>query len=314
LTFVDPNTATLDAEELLVGTALGPGIWIAPYPTQGPNDIHEAWGPSWSSLGYASEDGPTVASSTGSTDMRAWQSIGVLRSVITDRTVTVHFNLLQWNAQNLGLYWDIESPTVAADGTFKFDVRSDQGAQRHTIGVDVKDGPNQVRMIFPRVQLNATGDMQFQRGALAMLDMTFAALETDGVLLQVIGSIPAAAGESVSPPGITHIDPTSGAAGDVITIWGVGFTSATGVLFGTTPADWATATIDSDNDIRLTVPPNPGGPGPVQVTVQRPPDENGIGDLVYSSPPGWTYTALSGQAAGAQAAPPRGPRPRGGSD
>lgn len=182
----------LNSDRLLLGTANGPGLWLAPINTAPPTDVTTPWPAGWVSLGYASEDGPTVSSSTDSTDIRGWQSLGVLRSVITGRTVTVQFQLLEWSAQNLALYWDIDVPTIAADGSFQFDVRSDQAGQRHSMGVDVKDGENQVRLIFPRVQLNAAGDMQFQRGALAVLDVTFSALETNGMLLQVIGTVPSA--------------------------------------------------------------------------------------------------------------------------
>jgi hypothetical protein len=290
----------LDAEQLLVGTALGPGLWIAPYPTVPPGN-DEDFGGQWVSLGYASEDGPTVSSSTDTTDMRAWQSLAPLRSVITGRTVTIGFQLLQWNAVNLGLYWDVDTPVIAADGTFRFDVRSDQAGARHTIGLDVEDGPNRIRMIFPRVQLNATGDMQFQRGSLAVLDVTFAALETEGTLLTVLGRIPSAADENRPPRGITHIDPPQGAAGDRVTIWGSGLSGSTAVEFGVTPVDPATIDIHSDEDLVCTVPANPGGPGPVKVTVRNP-----AGDMEYSSPPGWTYTVLQQQAARAPQRPTRG--------
>ena len=189
-----PVEPVLNSENLLLGTANGPGLYLSPVGTAPPTDTTTAWDPAWVSLGYASEDGPTVSSSTSSNDIRGWQSLGVLRSVITERTVTVQFQLLEWNALNLGLYWDVDAPVIAADGTFKFDVRSDQAGQKHQLGVDIKDGANEARLIFPVVQLNAAGDMQFQRGALAVLDVTFSALETNGVLLNVIGNIPGAGG------------------------------------------------------------------------------------------------------------------------
>jgi hypothetical protein len=189
-----PPEPLLDSSALMLGIANGPGLWLADVGVTGPDDITTDWSTltGWTSLGYASEDGPTVSSSTDSTDIRGWQSLGVLRSVITGRTVTVQFQLLEWNALNLSLYWDIDKPTLAADGSFNFDVRSDQAGQKHQLGVDIKDGANAARLIFPTVTLNAAGDMQFQRGALAVLDVTFSALETNGVLLSVIGEVPSA--------------------------------------------------------------------------------------------------------------------------
>jgi hypothetical protein len=199
MTQTEPETVPgLDSDQLVVGIARGPGIWVAPIGTEMPADIDEDFGEGWDSLGYASEDGPTVATSTDSEDIRGWQALGVLRSLITGRTVTIQFQLMQWNARNLGLYWDIDAPTIEADGSFAFPVRSDQAGQRHQIGIDVKDGDNEIRLVFPRTQLNAAGDMQFQRSAAALMDVTFAALEDAGRLVEVMGRVPSINAEPFS--------------------------------------------------------------------------------------------------------------------
>src|SRR5215467_1190909 len=208
-----PAEPLLDSNAIMLGLANGPGLWLSPVGTAPPTDLQTAFPAPWVSLGYASEDGPTVSSSTDSTDIRGWQSLGVLRSVITGRSVTVQFQLLEWNATNLGLYWDIDSPTIAADGSFEFDVRSDQAGQKHQLAVDIKDGANAARLIFPTVTLNAAGDMQFQRGALAVLDVTFSALETNGILLTVMGEVPSAGGAvTLSAPATMQGTPASAPA------------------------------------------------------------------------------------------------------
>jgi hypothetical protein len=184
----------LDSDQLVVGTANGPGIWLADAQTTGPADADVDWPAGWTSLGYATTDGVTLANSTDTEDINAWQALGALRTLITGRTVTCAFQLMQWNATNLALYWDVDTPTIGADGTFSFSVRSDQAGRRHAIGVDVRDGDNVVRYVLPRVQLSAAGDMQFQRSAAALLDVTFTVLETDLVLVQVMGHIPSAGG------------------------------------------------------------------------------------------------------------------------
>lgn len=187
-----PTTTALDSDQLVVGTAHGPGIYLADTGATPPADADAAWPAAWNSMGYATEDGVTLANSTDTEDINAWQALGALRTLITGRTVTVAMQLMQWNSQNLALYWDVDQPTIQADGTFKFDVRSDQAGRRHAIGVDVRDGDNVVRYVLPRVQLSDAGDMQFQRSAAALLDLTFTVLETDLVLVQVIGRIPSA--------------------------------------------------------------------------------------------------------------------------
>ena len=187
-----PAPSGLDSDQLLIGTANGPGIYLADAGTDGPTDTEADWPSGWRSLGYATEDGVTLTPSTDTEDITAWQALGSLRSIITGRTVTCAFQLMQWSAQNLALYWDIEQPTINADGSFAFDVRSDQAGTRHAIGIDVRDGENRVRYILPRVQLSDAGDMQFQRSAAALLDVTFSVLETDLRLLRVVGLIPSA--------------------------------------------------------------------------------------------------------------------------
>jgi hypothetical protein len=212
MTQTEPQPSGLDADQLVVGIARGPGLWIADMTAEYPQDIDTEFGEGWSSLGYASEDGPTVSTSTDTEDIRGWQALGALRSVITGRTVTVQFQLMQWNSLNLALYWDIEEPTMQPDGTFAFDVRSDQAGRRHQIGLDVKDGDNEARIIFPRVQLNAAGDMQFQRSSAALLDVTFSALETQGRLVRVMGRILGSGAEPASAQ--AHQSPQTVSAGN----------------------------------------------------------------------------------------------------
>jgi tyrosinase len=68
-------------------------------------------------------------------------------------------------------------------------------------------------------------------------------------------------------PVVTAISPTSGttAGGDTVTLTGTGFTGATAVAFGPSPA--ATFTVDSDTQITAT---SPAGTGTVDITVTTP--------------------------------------------
>lgn len=188
----------LSNDQLLIGTANRAGIYLAEIGTPPPATLTAEFANPWVSLGYASEDGPTISTSTDSEDIRGWQSVSVLRTLITGRTVTVQFALMQWNALNMSLYWDIDPVTPEADGSFNYSVRGDQAGRRHSLGVDLKDGDNLLRLVFPRVQLNAAGDMQFQRGAAAMLDVTFSCLESEGRYVDVSGKI-------ASPNGATPV-------------------------------------------------------------------------------------------------------------
>jgi hypothetical protein len=88
----------------------------------------------------------------------------------------------------------------------------------------------------------------------------------------------------VVPPVVTGISPTSGkpTGGDSVTITGSGFTGATSVQFGTTPA--AAMTVSSDSQITAT---SPAGSNTVDVTVTTP-----AGASAISAADHFTYTAV----------------------
>jgi hypothetical protein len=177
-----PPDTTLNPAEVQVGTANGPGIWIAPAGTEPPDDTTEDWESPWRILGYLSDDGPTVGSSTDSEDLTPWQSAVPLRSVITGRQITMQFVLWQLNPVTLGLYFDAPEPTEAADGTIDMELRSDSPQRLHAIGIDSRDAERVFRITFGRASLNAAGDMQITRGTAVPLDCTLAALDDGGVL------------------------------------------------------------------------------------------------------------------------------------
>src|SRR5579862_8621564 len=98
----------LDPTEVQVGTANGPGLYIAPAGTPAPADTTSPWPAPWLVAGYISDDGPTVGSSTTTQDIKPWQSRSPIRTVITERTMTVKFIMWQINATTIALYFDTD--------------------------------------------------------------------------------------------------------------------------------------------------------------------------------------------------------------
>jgi hypothetical protein len=187
----------MDPTEVQVGTSNGPGLYVAPVGTDQPADTSSDWASPWSILGYISDDGPTVGSSTTTQDIKPWQSRSPIRSVITERTMTVKFILWQLNPQTVAMYFDTDVPTAAADGSFATQVRTDTDQHLYAIGVDTADGGRAMRVIFHRASLSDAADMQIQSGAAVPLEVTLTALDDAGVLADVLvgASTPAA------PPG-----------------------------------------------------------------------------------------------------------------
>jgi hypothetical protein len=184
-------TYALDTDEVQVGTANGPGLYLAPAGTAAPTDTTSAWPAPWDILGYLSDAGPTVGQNTSKQDLTPWQSISPIRSVITGREVTLHFILWQLNALTLGLYFDTDPATPAADGSITMDVRTDQSGHQYAVGIDAEDNGRIMRIIFGRASLSDAGDMAITRGATVPLECTLTALEDNGSLATVMLGAPA---------------------------------------------------------------------------------------------------------------------------
>jgi len=180
-----PPVTTLDPDEVQVGTPNGPGIWLAPPGTEPPDDTTEDYEAPWRLLGYLSDDGPTVGQDTSSEPLTPWQSVAPIRTVITERQVTLQFVLWQLNSMTLGLYFDTDEPTPATDGSIDMEVRTDQAGHLYAVSIDSRDGERVLRLTFTRANLSDAGDMPITRGAVVPLDCTLSALEDAGSLARV---------------------------------------------------------------------------------------------------------------------------------
>lgn len=178
-------TYALDPDEVQVGTANGPGIWLAPAGTPLPADTTAPFATPWSILGYLSADGPTVGQSVNTNEITPWQSIVPLRTVITSRAVTLKFVLWQLNAQTLSLYFDADPPTPAADGSLDMEVRSDSPQHLYAVAIDAADNERVLRVGFGRASLSNAADVPIKRGEAVPLEVTLSALDNSGVLCNV---------------------------------------------------------------------------------------------------------------------------------
>jgi hypothetical protein len=177
------TTPVLDPTQTQVGTANGPGIWIAPAGTP-PPAAGGAFASPWASLGYASDDGPTIGQDTDSEDLTPWQSVAPIRTVITGKSITLHFVLWQLNEQTLALYFDT-AVTAPVTGKLAMDVPSTGGGHIYAVAIDSLDGVNAFRVTFPRATLESAGDMQLQKGAMVPIDVTLKALDNAGILAHI---------------------------------------------------------------------------------------------------------------------------------
>jgi hypothetical protein len=176
----------IDPDEVQVGTANGPGLYIAPVGTAPPADVNAAWAAPWQILGYLSDAGPTVGSSTSTNAITPWQSVAPIRSVVTGRDLTIQFVMWQLNELTLALYFDTDVATPGTGGEVSMSMRTDTPQHVYAVGLDTADNDRVFRMIFHRASLTTAGNMQLQRGQAVPLDVTLSALDDAGVLADIL--------------------------------------------------------------------------------------------------------------------------------
>jgi hypothetical protein len=206
-----PYAPVLTPAEVQIGTASGPGLYVAPAGTPMPADASTAPATPWALLGYISDDGPTVGQAVTKEDITPWQSRAPIRSVVSGRQITLHFILWQLNPQTLAMYFDNPQTDPSADGSFEMDIRSDQPQPIYAVMIDSLD-LRPFRIGFSRASLSDAGDMKITKGTAVPLEVTLTALDNAGVLAHVsVGPTPAA-GALTDLAGLSHEDPRNGGA------------------------------------------------------------------------------------------------------
>jgi hypothetical protein len=185
-----PYQPVLTAKEVQIGTANGPGLWVATAGTPMPADADTAPASPWELLGYISDDGPTVGQSISKEDITPWQSRSPIRSVVTEKSLTLQFVLWQINPQTVAMYFDNDQVQTAADGSFEMDIRSDTPQPIYAVMIDSMD-QRAFRIGFTRASLSDAGDMKITKGSAVPLEVTLTALDDAGVLGHVsVGGTP----------------------------------------------------------------------------------------------------------------------------
>jgi hypothetical protein len=186
---------TLNPDAVMIGTAKGPGIWIAPTGTAAPTDCTTAPAAAWETLGYLSEDGVKFAVSTDSEKIMSWQSKSPLRQVITGRELNAEFTMMEVSAKQLALYFGNDEKgadmvlTPAATGKpelLKMTVKTNAAAQNYAVMVDIHDTDNSMRIYFPRATLTDAGDIEITQAGVVGLPVTLSALDDNGTLAVIL--------------------------------------------------------------------------------------------------------------------------------
>lgn len=114
----------------------------------------------WVDLGYVSEDGVTESTSITSEKIRAWQKAKVVRTTITEGTISWKLVLIQTNADTVALYY---GGSVDTDGSIVIDPTKERPVI--AVAIDVIDGDEIIRSYAPEAQVTEVGDQVYQNGA-----------------------------------------------------------------------------------------------------------------------------------------------------
>lgn len=103
-------------------------------------------------VGYISSDGVEEARERSTSNVVAWQHADVVRTVVTESSITVAFTMIETNRASVELYY---GAPVADDGSVEI-VPSRTGGRKATV-IDYIDGDKFVRMFLPQSEVTEVG-------------------------------------------------------------------------------------------------------------------------------------------------------------
>lgn len=176
----------LNASEVVVGTANGAGLYIAPIGTALPTDTTTALPAAWKSLGYATEDGVGQMLEVETDDIMSWQDLSPVRTVFKSRVLSYKFSMLQWNPTTLALYMGTTEPTAQADGSYTLTLKAADKPVEHALVIDIDDAGQKYRIAMLRTILSSVDELALQRGNAAPLGITVKCLAVSGETGRII--------------------------------------------------------------------------------------------------------------------------------
>lgn len=138
-------------------------------------------------LGRITDAGVAFSRKVTETDLAGWGTNDPVRSDITADTLTVKFDAMETNAQNIALYTGVDLSTITPDGTngsFEIPIPTDPSSRFFrmlALGVDGSPGAEYVQArFFPRCKITDYDDQTFANGKDGLLwGATYTAYKDD---------------------------------------------------------------------------------------------------------------------------------------
>ena len=165
-----------NADQILVGS--NGAVWVAPTGTTLPTDIDAAFDASFKSLGYLSPQGPEVTNGKTTNDIRAWQSFDPIATRVTEATLQVNFELMEWDAKTITLAFGGGIITTTSNGHM-FTPADPSVVDERCMIVEVNDGDYTTKFVFKRGFQAENLAARFSRTDPALLPVGFRILAPD---------------------------------------------------------------------------------------------------------------------------------------
>jgi hypothetical protein len=166
------------AEDVVVPS--GGDVYQAPIGTALPDDLTTPPVAPWENIGFLSDDNPPTITGLqrDATDLFAWNVDTPLRSALAPAAPVLQMELLQVESEDaLKLYFGggTWTPGTAPDPDSYDAPAIAQPPETATI-IDVIDGAKLYRLMFPRTQTRANGDMALARGGFVTMPVAMSVL------------------------------------------------------------------------------------------------------------------------------------------
>ncbi len=131
-------------------------------------------------LGFVSEDGVTETRDRSSEDIKAWQNAAVVRTVVTEASLTYALTLIETKAETVGLYYGTDVDTE--DGSLVIVPAATGGRKRFII--DAIDGDEIIRTYIPSGEVTEVGDKVYASGEPIGYEVTISAYPDPSILAE----------------------------------------------------------------------------------------------------------------------------------
>ena len=113
-------------------------------------------------LGYLSDDGFKIKPERKTDDLKAWQNADVVRTVATESSIEISFQLIESKKEVIELFWQSKVTAGADSGSFDISPGATTGV--HALLMDIIDGDQVIRYYFPEVELIDRDEIKGKNG------------------------------------------------------------------------------------------------------------------------------------------------------